>query len=126
MPNKDKRKKVLRLNVTFHWFDMIVYKGKREEYREIKPYWEKRLVDYEAIKRDYKMLVTKAFLFRQFPPVDACREYPRGYTHVEFVRGYTKTTAEYRIVDIHFGEGRPEWGGVPGKQVFVIAFEDEK
>ena len=125
-PSKSPEKYVLELPVDYKYFDMIVYEGKREEYRDIKPYWEKRLVDYKAIKRDYQALLTIAFLFFRFPPVDVCKEYPRGYTHVRFRRGYSKVTAEYPLVDIHFGEGRPEWGGVPGKRVFVIAFKDSK
>mgnify|MGYP003624482177 CR=1 FL=1 len=33
------------LHLTLHkkWFDMILSGEKREEYREIKPYWDKRL-----------------------------------------------------------------------------------
>ena len=36
-------KKVLTLTVSKQWFDMIVAGEKTEEYREIKPYWIKRL-----------------------------------------------------------------------------------
>lgn len=36
-------KKVLNLVVTKEWFNMIVSGAKNEEYREIKPYWIKRL-----------------------------------------------------------------------------------
>ena len=38
-----KTKKVLTLTVSKQWFDMIVACEKTEEYREIKPYWVKRL-----------------------------------------------------------------------------------
>ena len=93
-------KRVLHLPLDFKWYDKIVYDGKREEYREDKPYWRKRLL----------------------PFIGPVRE--GGYTHVEFRRGYTKVTREYPLVDIHFGEGKPEWGGVPGKTVFVLAFRD--
>lgn len=89
-PSKRPEKYVLELPVDYKYFDMIVYEGKREEYRDIKPYWEKRLMDYKAIKRDYQALLTIAFLFFRFPPVDVCKEYPRGYTHVRFRRGYSK------------------------------------
>ena len=34
-------KKILRLTVCKKWFDMIVAGTKKEEYREIKAYWEK-------------------------------------------------------------------------------------
>jgi hypothetical protein len=46
-------KSILRLTLHRRWFDMIASGGKVEEYREIKPYWEKRLHgkwnDYEAV-----------------------------------------------------------------------------
>jgi hypothetical protein len=93
MKTEEQQKIVLELPVDFKYYDMIVYEGKREEYRDIKPYWEKRLA--------------------------------RPYTHVRFRRGYTKTTAEFRLIGIRTGEGRPKWGGIPGKKVFVIAFEGQ-
>lgn len=37
------KKKVLKLVVSKQWFDMIAAGEKTEEYREIKPYWIKRL-----------------------------------------------------------------------------------
>lgn len=36
-------KKILTLTVSKQWFDMIVAGEKNEEYREIKPYWIKRM-----------------------------------------------------------------------------------
>tara|TARA_B100000749_G_scaffold273372_1_gene256247 strand:- start:4709 stop:4993 length:285 start_codon:yes stop_codon:yes gene_type:complete len=43
--------KVLHLTLKKKWFDMILSGQKREEYREIKPYWNKRLSkSYDAIK----------------------------------------------------------------------------
>lgn len=38
-------KKVLTLTVSKQWFDMIVAGGKTEEYREIKPFWVRRIFD---------------------------------------------------------------------------------
>lgn len=38
-----KEKKVLRLTVCRKWYDMIVAGTKKEEYREIKTYWIRRL-----------------------------------------------------------------------------------
>jgi hypothetical protein len=36
-------KKILHLNLFKEWFDKIAKLEKRKEYREIKPYWIKRL-----------------------------------------------------------------------------------
>jgi len=43
--------KILHLTLKKKWFDMIASGEKREEYREIKPYWIKRLnKSYDVIK----------------------------------------------------------------------------
>lgn len=68
----------MTLTVSKQWFDMIVADEKTEEYREIKPYWIKRLttnceVDYDVALERYcgKVLY-------------------RPYTHVLFINGYRK------------------------------------
>jgi len=43
--------KILHLTLKKKWFDMILSGEKTEEYREIKPYWTKRLFkDYTHVK----------------------------------------------------------------------------
>ena len=44
--------RILHLTLKKKWFDMIAGGEKREEYRELKPYWLKRLTGktYDAIK----------------------------------------------------------------------------
>ena len=54
----DAKKKVLTLTVSKQWFDMIVADEKIEEYRDIKPYWIKRLttnceVEYDVALETY-------------------------------------------------------------------------
>ena len=109
--------KTLDLVLKGKWYDMIASGEKTEEYREIKPYWEKRLLDYEAIKRDFEMLVFRRSLVGK--GVDPLA-YPRGFTHVRFHRGYTKITMTFEIDSIAFGNGKEEWGAEPGKMYFVI------
>lgn len=41
--------RVLNLSVTKQWFDMILAGDKKEEYRVIKPYWWKRLVNVDGV-----------------------------------------------------------------------------
>lgn len=113
----DETMKTLDLVLKGKWYDMIASGEKTEEYRAIKPYWEKRLLDYEAIKRDYEMLVFRRFLVGK--GVDPLA-YPRGFTHVRFHRGYTKITMTFEIDSITFGNGKEEWGAEPGKKYFVI------
>ena len=43
--------RVLHLTLKKRWFDMIASGEKREEYREMKPYWHKRLSkEYDVIR----------------------------------------------------------------------------
>lgn len=108
-------KKVLTLSVKKEWFDKIVSGEKKEEYREIKPYWIKRLttnceVVYDVVAETYcgKVLY-------------------RPYTHVLFINGYgdDKPRIEKEIVSIDID--RPLRGWCPddflGKEFFVIRFK---
>ena len=108
-------KKVLTLSVKKEWFDKIVSNEKKEEYREIKPYWVKRLttnceVVYDVVAETYcgKVLY-------------------RPYTHVLFINGYgdDKPRIEKEIESIDID--RPRRGWCPddflGKEFFVIRFK---
>ena len=110
-------KNTLHLPLKKQWYEMIESGIKTEEYREIKPYWEKRLVDYKAVVEDYKRLVFRRYVLGVHN--DICREYPRGYTHVKFSYGYTKHTMTFEIKEITIGKGKPEWGA-PKENVFII------
>lgn len=44
-------KKILHLTLKKKWFDLIAQEKKTIEFRELKPYWEKRLV--KGIKKWY-------------------------------------------------------------------------
>ena len=101
---------------------MIESGVKTEEYRDIQPYWEKRLLDYKSICEDYKSLVFKKFVLGI--PYDICKQYSRGYTHVKFSYGYTKRTMTFEIEDITMGQGNPEWGAPLKKDVFIIKLGD--
>jgi len=78
------RSKVLYLTVTKHWFDEIANGDKKEDFREIKPYWEKRLLE-----RDYVFVQVKngygndrpAMLFRWngYRVSDSIEETDLGY-----------------------------------------------
>lgn len=111
--------KILHLVLKKKWFDLIASGVKTEEYRDVKPYWEKRLLDYKAIKRDYKMLVMRRFLLgKGVNPL----EYPRGFTHVVFRNGYAKDAPRmtFKLDSITIGKGREAWGAEPNKQYFII------
>lgn len=110
-----KEKKVLRLTVCKKWFDMIVTGTKKEEYREIKTYWARRLTTncecfYDvAVELSYGSVIYRPF------------------THVLFINGYNKDSPriEKKIKEICIGF--PKKGLCPDKwlktRFFIIKFE---
>lgn len=100
--------KTLTLSLKEKWFDMIKSGEKKEEYREIKPFWDKRLLDYKAIKADVQALTFKRYVLRI--PYDFCKDYPRGYDTLVFTLGYpkagdTERRLEFRNPKIRIDEG---------------------
>lgn len=92
--------KVLHLTLKKKWFDMIASGEKKEEYREIKPYWYDRLFDNEGMGK--------------------------GYDIVRFRNGYAKDSPTVDVVceDITQSTGTKEWGAESGRQYFVIQLGD--
>lgn len=94
--------KILHLTLKKKWFDMILSGEKKEEYREIKPYWAKRLL--WTIEES-----------------DDEREGFEQYDAVEFRNGYSKDapTMLVECKGISVGIGNPAWGA-PEHPVFII------
>jgi len=122
-------KEILHLVLKSEWYDMIDSGVKTEEYREIKPYWEKRLLDYKTLS-DYVDKNYKAMLWYEFlvhgsiePHIDdAPHMFSRGYKQVIFRRGYHRDAPSmtFDIKDICFGKGKKEWGAPRDNDVFII------
>ncbi|MBF4991074.1 ASCH domain-containing protein [Methylophilus sp. QUAN] len=88
--------KILYLTLTKEWFDLIVSGVKTVEYREIKPYWAKRLLNKDGT--------------------------PKHFDAVHFRNGYGRSNPnallEYQGLGV--GRGRVEWGAPPDKDVFNL------
>ena len=84
--------KILHITIKKKWFDLIASGEKKEEYREIKDYWIRRLKNktYDAI------------LFRN------------GYS-----KNSPKLLIVYD--GYHTGLGRIKWGAPEGKPVFILS-----
>lgn len=121
------KKKVLTLTINKEWFDMIVAVEKTEEYRVIKEYWVKRIIDVRklhrgtayilrCLKNNDPMLKNDIILLLGIP-----------YTHVLFINGYRKDSPriekEIEIITI----GKPKKGLCPdkwlGTEFFIIKFK---
>lgn len=111
--------KTLTLSLKKKWFDMIASGEKKEEYREISPYWIKRLLRCGFLCNGNCVLMGEIVC-------PACR-YLRytSFDTVVFTLGYppkddmTRRIA-FKIEDIEISEGKEEWGAEPGKMYFVI------
>lgn len=84
---------ILHLPLKSEWYNLIESGIKTEEYREIKPYWIKRLC---ITNSDFK-----------------------HYDKVKFSYGYTKKTMTFLIEKISKGKGKKEWGAMDD-EVFII------
>ena len=97
--------KTLHLILRGKWYDMIDRGEKIEEYREVKQYWMKRLI--EDIDEDEE-------------GDTCCHVFYVDYDCVCFRRGYTTTTMTFRVKEIGVGKGSPEWGAPADRDVFII------
>lgn len=103
---------VLNLVLIGKWYDMIASGQKKEEYREIKPYWQKRLLYC------YKKTHCAG------GSCQGCSDIPwlqsfKYYDAVRFSRGYTNETITFELNDITIGRGRKEWGA-PDYETFIL------
>lgn len=95
--------RTLYLSLKKQWYEMIERGEKREEYREMKPYWQKRLIE---TSKTYPQSPVSCDSLKRIDAV--CLSY-----------GYTKRRMTFECAGITIGRGRPEWGA-PEDEVFVI------
>ncbi|MDY2988979.1 MAG: ASCH domain-containing protein [Oscillospiraceae bacterium] len=85
---------MLILPIKRHWFNMLLSGEKKEEYREIKPYYISRLAKY----------VNKSPFW------------------AKFVNGYSHTSPSFNaLVQVKYGIGKTEWGAEPNTEYFVLS-----
>lgn len=86
---------MLTLPIKKKWFDMIKSGEKKEEYREIKSYYDNRFKIYEPYLSDFESII--------------------------FRNGYRKDSPKIKCYCyISKGYGREEWGAEPGKEYYVL------
>lgn len=89
------KQKILYLPLKAKWYEMIEIAVKKEEYREIKPYWTKRLVNPDGTLKRFDFVV--------------------------FTYGYTKRKMVVQCKHIYRGGGVHAWGAVPFQEYYVIS-----
>ena len=102
--------KILKLTLEKKWFDMILSGEKKEEYREVKDYWMKRIAGIPGCGTSYNFTLLR-------DRKNKCIE----YTHVEFTNGYGSHRPRMLVEcqNITVDEGNSDWGA-PNYRVFVI------
>ena len=112
----------LHLVLKKKWFDLILSGIKKEEYREIKPYWVNRL---------YRITPANVYQFEDLEElsIELKKDYGyevdakfRPFTHITFQHGYSKSARRMTVEcqGIAIAEGNPDWGAEPGKKYFII------
>jgi len=103
---------MLTLPIKKKWFDMIKSGEKKEEYREIKPYYTSRFtrqlptLDYEIIGTGLKSKT----LLSTFPVI--------------FRNGYSKNSPSIKCyVRLEVDYGIKEWGAEPNKLYYVLKIQ---
>lgn len=110
---------ILHLPLKAEWYNLIESGIKKEEYREIKPYWIKRLL--EVINTDYTeyIPIDKAsidFYNQNHKYLNIATKSKsikfKDYNKVKFTYGYTKKSMTFEIINITIGKGKIEWGAM--------------
>ena len=110
--------KTLNLPLKAKWYELIESGQKTEEYREIKPYWIKRLC-FTRFNNPWVYCVTEDICLECLKDAgESWLAYP--FDFVKFSYGYTKRTMTFKVKEIVIGQGKPEWGAEPDKNYFII------
>lgn len=107
---------MLILPIKKKWFDMIVSGEKKEEYREIKPYYDSRFMNAFGF-----LLAGGQMVYGEAAPEEIRKPWP---VPVVFRNGYSKDSPEVVCkCTLQFGKGKPEWGAEPGVLYYVLKIE---
>lgn len=106
---------MLILPIKGKWLDRIRSRDKLDEYREIKPYWTKRIVRWLG----YSEKDTEAV-------IELLRK--RGTTEARKVilkNGYGCNAPKEEVMcTLSIGTGKTEWGAVEGVEYFIFHIEE--
>lgn len=115
--------KILKLTIKKKWFDMILSGEKITEYRDLNPFWIKRLFDYKAIDATPESFL-EALIAKKYPMFF----YLKRFTHVQFFNGgyYSDKLPNFiaELDGISVREGIEEWGAEKGKDYLSIELGD--
>ena len=116
-------KELLQLALKTKWFNLIKNGEKKEEYREIKPYWISRFIRNEdgtrIKKNDAITLSNNVDLLNLL--VRNRKKILIPFKEIHFTRGYNPNGAfTCEVLNIRIDTGIEEWGAARGKYYFVF------
>lgn len=114
----------LQMSLKRKWFEMTKAGIKTEDYREITPYWVKRLIE----PNDEGVTVEGVIYYLKGGDLDPLHSDKFQFKQFDFnimTLGYPLKDDKDRILKLpHAGieirTGNPDWGAEPGKLYFVI------
>lgn len=119
----------LPLTLKKKWFDMILSREKKEEYRDINDYWARRLfyfcheVEWQCWEE--MLCDMRDPYLRHRGPDDLLSFFGaqfRGWQAIHFVNGYGRDRPSFDVAveNISIAQGKQEWGAQAGQYYFVI------
>jgi hypothetical protein len=94
---------MLVLPIKRKWYEMILSGEKKEEYREIKPYYRSRF--------------SKVFAMSPYSSISCSND----EHEVLFRNGYSSTSPSFSAMcTLDIRTGKEEWGAEPGKEYYVL------
>ena len=120
---------MLILPIKKKWFDMILSGEKKEEYREIKEYYETRFQNLFGAITIYPSSIFSHRSKYELLQGEAVPEEIRkdSIQEIIFRNGYSKNSKEIKArCRLRIGKGRPEWGAEPDKQYYILEILDKE
>lgn len=114
---------MLTLPIKGKWFDMILSGEKKEEYREIKEYYETRFQNLFGAVTVYPSSIFSNRCQYELLQGEAVPEEIRkdSIEEIIFRNGYSKNSKSVKArCRLRIGKGRPEWGAEPDKQYYIL------
>lgn len=109
---------MLTLPIKKKWYDMILSGDKKEEYREIKPYYETRFMNLFGVVFCGGTWIKCSEIGLQECAKDEVQE-------ITLRNGYSKTSPSFIArCTLSIGTGREEWGAEKDKQYFILTIHE--
>lgn len=101
-------------------YDLIESGEKKAEYREIKPYWCKRITGLAPVCPYSLPSSVERKRICQKTGSPCVSGYDIKYDKIRFRRGYTKRSMTYEITTMQAGYGKEEWLAPKDEMVFIL------